>query len=506
MEGRTRNSVRNVIGAIINKFVTIVFPFVIRTIIIYKLGAEYAGLNSLFTSVLQILSLSELGIGSAIVFSMYKPVAEKDYKTIGALLNLYKYFYRIIGMVMLIIGIALLPFIPYFISGSYPADINLYALYLIYLFNTVLSYFLYAYKTSILNAYQRSDIENFIVTTINIGMYLIQVVVLLIFNNYYIYIIFLPISTIFINLIRSYITDKKFPHIKSEGQIDKETRTGIYKRVGALIGHQISGVVNCSLDNIVVSAFLGLLIVAQYGNYYYIVSALSGVMQVVFNSLTASIGNSIITEGKEKNLKDFFDIHYMNVWIVTWICTCMLCLYQDFMTLWVGEEALFSLDIVILFVVYFYSWQIRRTVLTYKNACGMWWADKFKPYVSVFSNLILNFTLVQICGIYGIMISTIFSYVVIEAPWETRVFFKEYFECSDWRYWKRQSFYTLIGLACMVVTYLVCSYIKSKGIIAFVFKGIICCIIPNVLWITITFKNSGFKRVVSLRHKIILNK
>ena len=290
-EGRLKNSLRNVMGALINKATAIVFPFVIRTIILYYLGTEYAGLSSLFTSVLQILSLSELGIGSAIVFSMYKPVAEGNTDEINALLKLYRKFYYIIGIVILIIGIALVPFIPKLISGEYPQDINLYALYLIYLSNTVISYFLFAYKTSVLNAFQRSDIESNLTTVINIGMYILQIITLIVFRNYYLYIIWLPIATIFINVLRSYIVDKQYPEICCAGEVSSEVKHDIFKRVGALIGHQLSGTVNCSLDNIVVSAFLGLKVVAQYGNYYYIVSALSGVMQVTFNALTASIGN-----------------------------------------------------------------------------------------------------------------------------------------------------------------------------------------------------------------------
>ena len=264
-DGRLKNSVRNVLGALINKATAIVFPFVIRTIILYYLGTEYAGLSSLFTSVLQILSLSELGIGSAIVFSMYKPVAEGNNAEINALLKLYRKFYYIIGVTILFVGIILIPMIPRLINGTYPNDINLYALYLIYLSNTVLSYFLFAYKTSILNAFQRSDIESNLTTLINTGMYIFQIITLIAFRNYYLYIIWLPIATIVINIVRSRIVNKQYPAIRCDGEVSQEVKHDIFKRVGALIGHQLSGTVNCSLDNIVVSAFLGLKVVAQYG-------------------------------------------------------------------------------------------------------------------------------------------------------------------------------------------------------------------------------------------------
>ena len=494
-DGRTKNSIRNITGAVMNKAVGIIFPFLIRTIIIYKMGTEYAGLSSLFTSILQILSLSELGVGSAIVYSMYKPVAAGNIGEINALLNLYRKFYRQVGGFILVAGIILMPFVPYLINGSYPADINLYALYMIYLFNTVASYFLYAYKSSVLNVYQRKDIESNIETAVNVVMYCIQIMVLVLFTNYYIYIIFLPIATVVMNLLRSAVVDRNYPMIHCEGQISKDTQKGIIMRVGALIGHKLSGVVNCSLDNVVVSAFLGLTMVAQYGNYYYVVSALSGVMSVVFSAITASIGDSIIKENVEKNKKDFYDIQYMNCWVVGWICTCMFCLYQDFITLWVGESLLFSLDIAALFVVYFYAWHIRRTVIIYKDATGLWWADKFKPYVSIGVNLILNFSTVRIWGVYGILISTIIAYLVIEGPWETIVLFREVFKCSSRKYWMNLVGYTGIVLICLAVTYWAGRFVVWGGIKGFIMKTALCGIIPNVVWCFLTFMTSGWKRI-----------
>lgn len=504
-EGRLKNSIRNVCGALINKATAIIFPFVIRTIILYFLGTEYAGLSSLFTSILQILSLSELGIGSAIVFSMYKPVAEGNNAEINALLRLYRKFYYIIGIVIFLVGIILIPLIPKLINGTYPSDINLYVLYLIYLSNTILSYFLFAYKVSILNAFQRSDIESNLTTIINMGMYIIQIIMLIFFRNYYLYIIWIPVATILINVVRSHIVDKQYPDIHCIGEVSSEVKKDIFKRVGALIGHQISGTVNCSLDNIVVSAFLGLKVVAQYGNYYYVVSALSGVMQVTFNALTASIGNSLIKETKEKNLSDFYGLQYINSWMVGWICITMLCIYQDFMKLWAGTDLLFTFDIVVIFIVYFYTWQIRRTVLTYKNAAGMWWADKLKPYVSVVVNLILNFSLVGVCGIYGVLLSTIICYIFIEAPWETHALFKEYFKKKTNIYWKNMLKYTILTIVLMVVTYSVCVCVKMSGVIAILIKGGICFILPNILWILCTFKSNEFTRVYCVVKKMMKN-
>ena len=176
------------------------------------------------------------------------------------------------------------------------------------------------------------------------------------------------------------------------------------------------------------------------------------------------------------------------------------------MKLWAGSDLLFSFDIVVLFVIYFYSWQIRRTVLTYKNACGMWWADKVKPYVSVITNLLLNFSLVQVWGIYGVMLSTIVCYIFIEAPWETHALFKEYFKQGTSKYWKNVLMYTSLTIALIIVTLGVCSFVRANAILSILIKGIICVILPNVLWILCTCKSSGFNRVQGVAKKIIKKK
>ena len=169
-------------AGMINKIITILIPFVMRTILIKVLGTQYLGLSSLFTSILQVLSLSELGIGSAMVFELYEPIAKNDTERICKLQKLYKNIYRIIGTVILILGLVLLPFLDKFIKGGYPADINLYALYILYLLNSSASYLLFAYKTTILNAFQRNDVILNIGSIVHIGLYSIQIICLINFK------------------------------------------------------------------------------------------------------------------------------------------------------------------------------------------------------------------------------------------------------------------------------------------------------------------------------------
>src|SRR5574344_1004694 len=259
---RTKNATRNIIFGTILKIYQILLPFVIRTVIIYVLGIEYVGLNSLFIAVLQVLNLAELGVGSAMVFSMYKLLVEDDDDTISALMQLYKFYYRIIGAVILIVGLVLLPFIPKLISGDIPKDINIYLLYLLNLFATVLTYWLCAYKSSILQAFQRNDLISKVTIITDTIKYILQIGLLFIFSNYYYYVIVIIATQIGTNIFTAYIADRYYPQYKPKGQLPKEKILMINRRIKDLFTSKLGGIVVNSADSVVISAFLGLKVLA----------------------------------------------------------------------------------------------------------------------------------------------------------------------------------------------------------------------------------------------------
>ena len=393
---RRKNAFRNIEFGFLNKMVTILFPFLMRTILIKTLGSEYLGLSSLFTSILQVLSLSELGIGSAMVFELYKPIAKNDTEKICKLQNLYRVIYKIIGTVIVTIGVILLPFLNNFIEGGYPEDINIYVLYILYLFNSAASYLLFAYKSSILTAYQRRDIILNIGSIVHVLLYVIQIICLVNFKNYYAYVIWLPIFTIIENVLISIYVDKKYPEYKPIGKLDKNEIKNVFLNVKDLFGHKLSNVVTNSADTIVISSFIGLNMVTIYNNYYYLMSAISGILDIVYQGILAGIGNSIVSESKEKNKNDFYKFYFINAWIVGWCSICFVCLFQPMMKLWMGSNLMLDFSSVILLGIYFYVWKIRQTILTYKDAAGMWKIDKIKPYIEIIFNLTINIILVNI--------------------------------------------------------------------------------------------------------------
>lgn len=495
MESRTKNSVRNIIFGFINRIITIILPFIARTIMIQVLGNEYLGLNSLFTSILQVLNLAELGFGNALVYSMYKPLAENDEKKVCELLNYYKKCYKIIGIIVLAIGIAILPFLSNLIAGESPSEINIYCIYIIYLINTVLSYFLFAYKSSLLIASQRNDISSKINLTLVIIQNLIQILILAVLKNYYCYMIVLPIMTIANNLIVSGVVNKKYPNYKPIGNIEENENKEIQKNVKGMFIHKIGNVVLSNVDNIVISAFLGLTILGIYNNYYYIITALFGVLKVIMDSLRASVGNSIILESKEKNYKDFTKFNFLYVWIISWMSICLLCLMQNFVELWIGKEFLLEHYMIILFVIYFFTHKWCDMLCVYQEAKGLWWENRFIPLIAAIVNLVLNIILINIIGLPGILISTIISVVFIYDVGYAVILFKNYFNIRGElkKYCFRQIKYLAITIIVSFITYLICSYLKDTNIIYFILKMIIVIIVPNVLFIFVYQNSKEFK-------------
>lgn len=499
---RTQNSINNIIFGAINRMISIIFPFIVRTIFIKTLGEEYLGLNSLFSSVLQVLNLADLGFSSAIVASMYKPIADNDVGKISALMNLYRKIYRIIGFSILGVGIILTPFISLVINGEPPGGVNIYLLWLLYLANTVVSYLLFSYKISVLNAHQRNDITEKIGAISRILISILQIYVVSVLNSIYLYVSLTILSSIIYNAWCAYECDKRYPQYSCKGELDSITKKTISKNIGALTIQKIGNTVSLSLDAIIISAFLGLTTVAIYGNYFYVISAISIFISMLYSAITASIGNSIATETPEKNYFDFKKIFFLNTWLIGWCCVCFMVIFQDFMTIWMGEDLLFGFGIVFSIVMRFFFEQVRKVVLTYKDAAGMWQKDKWRPLVGCIVNLILNIALVKSVGVIGVKISTIFSYALIELPWETHTLFKHYFKRSVIEYYRAMIFCTVTMALAGGVTYLICSMLPISGMLTIAVKLLICIVLPNLLFVLFNLKNTDFLNSLDILKRV----
>ena len=517
---RIKNTSRNMVYGTALQILKLIVPFFMRTVILYLLGVEYLGLNSLFTSVLSVLNLAELGVGSAMVYSMYKPIVDDDVDKICALMSLYKKYYRLIGIVICVMGLFLLPFIPELISGEVPEDINVYVLYLLNLSATVFSYWLFAYKSSILQAHQRNDIISKATLVTESVKYLFQFFVLLFFKNYYLYVMVILLTQIFNNILTAILAEKIYPEYCARGKLPRKEQKNINCRIRDLFTAKVGTVVVYSSDTIVISAFLGLTVLAVYQNYYYLFTAVTSMITIIFTSVRAGLGNSIIVDNKEKLFRDFQKLLLIIVWLAGFCSTCFLCLYQPFMELWVGADLLLDFGVVICLVVYFFVHCLNIFLNSYKDASGMWHEDRFRPLVEAVSNLVLNIVLVQYIGLYGIVLSTVLSMLLV-APWLIRNLFTLIFDRSCLgAFLKRLGYYIPVSFAAAGISYWICSFIVSPAlplIYVIVIRLFICLLCTNSLLLAFYFKLPEFTQCLILAdqmtkgkfkiiHKATLNK
>ncbi len=498
-DSRTVNTTRNLFWGIIAKIVEIIMPFISRTAMIYVLGMRYVGLNSLFTSILGVLSLAELGFGSALVFSMYKPMAENDVKTVNALLAFYKKCYRIIGLVIFVLGICMLPFLNVLVKEDVPDDVNMQLLFCIQLFDTVIGYFTFAYKGSIFQAQQRIDIRQKISLMLNVTFSIIRTVLLIICQNYYAYVLLGPVSAVLQNMLVAYYAKKLYPEYRCKGVISTKEKGEIRNKVAGLVVQKIGGIVLSSVDTIVISAFLGLRILGIYNGYYYVVTALVGFIGVIQNALIPSLGNSIVSESKEKNYQDFQKFHFLIIWLLTWWSACLLCLFQPFIELWQGEENMLSFGMVILFCLYFYLHHAGDITYMYKEAAGIWWEGRYYSLVAAGVNLVLNIVLVQMIGLPGILISTIVALVTVHIPYGSWILFKQYFESKKkyFSYMGRMLLYFAVAMIVSLVTYVACMAIPIRNLwLQLLVRGGICAVLPNVVFSALYWRTMDFQKSV----------
>lgn len=481
---RTKNTYRNMIWGIGQQVVAVVFPFIIRTAVIKILGSEYLGLNNLFSSILQVLNLAEAGFSSAIVFSMYKPIAEDDYKKIRELLSYYRKAYQLIGTIILVGGLCILPFLDRMISGTHPSDINIYILYLIYLFNTVISYFLFSYKACLLTAHQRNDVYSRIIMFVTLAQNILQIIVLFVWENYYLYIIMLPIAAIATNIGCAVITKKMYPNLYCEGQLANEDKVLIKEKIYGLIIGKINTTTKNSFDSIFISAFLGLVSVAIYGNYYYVMMAVHRFLATMVVSASAGVGNSVVLESVDKNFQDYKKFDFLYNWVSSWCTVCLFILYQPFMELWVGVELVASMPVMIIFCVYFYILCLGDIQSIYSSAKGLWWENRIFYIPEAIANIILNYLLAKTMGIFGVILASVITALFIGNVGDLYILFKHYFkDKSLLSIWRRRFYYVIVLVIVCLTTYFVSIRFDDLNLIPQIFvKLIICIIIPNMLF------------------------
>lgn len=505
-ENRTYKTLKNTLFGFFNRLINILMPFITRTVIIYVLGMEYAGLNSLFSSVLQVLNLAEMGISSAVVYCMYKPMAEEDHELIAALLKFMRKIYYIIGWIILVIGILLIPMMSYFVNGSIPKDLNLTVLYSIYLINTGIGYFFFAYKSTLLYAGQKIGVIN----NINSGIILIQnitqIIIIVILKNYYLYLGLMPLFSIINNFWIFYATKKYYPHISCRGDLPKSVKKNIITKIKGLFVTKICTTTRNAFDTIFISAYIGLTTVAIYGNYYYLMSAVVTILNVVTTAMMASVGNSLVTESVEKNYYDLRRFNFLFNWFVGFCTCCLLTMYQPFMKVWMGENALFPFYMVILICIYFYFLNIGSIRAVYHDAAGLWWEARYRAVFEAILNLGLNLLLTRVFGVFGTVLGTLIALIIVNYGYGTQIIFKYYFKnISLKEYFFDNGRYAIVTLMACIIVYFITDRLAADGVWGIIIPFAISLIVFNGIYLVCFFQTNIFKQSMYTIKNIVKN-
>lgn len=495
---RTQNSLRNVIAAFIGQLFGVIISFVSRLFFIRYLGSEYLGLDGLFTNILTILSLAELGVGSAMVFNLYKPIAEDDKEKIKSLMRVYKLAYRVIGIIVIALGIIMIPVYRH-LMDSVPDIENLDIIFILFVLNTAISYF-YSYKKSLIVCDQKKYITTIIKYICYFLLNVLQIVVLAVTHNYILFLICQISFTFIENILNSIQANRMYPYLKEKNvkKLEKEEKDKIKKNVFAMLFHKVGNVVVNSTDNIIISKYIGLVQVGLYSNYYMVTNALVIITNQVFEAVVASVGNLGASNDNKKIKEVFNNLFLLNFWIFGLLATTLAVIFNDFITLWVGKEFVFDIYIVYTIVLAFYLRGIRKSCLTFRDALGIFWYDRYKPVVECLINLIVSIILAKKIGVLGVFIGTIISYVTTSLWVEPYVLYKYGFKEKVRDYFKRLCIYTLVGFASFFVMKYMCNFINGISISKFILKGIICVVVFNLIFIVCFFRTKEFKYYLNM--------
>jgi O-antigen/teichoic acid export membrane protein len=490
---RSENSIKNIVVNISSQLLSILLSFLCRTIFIRTLGESYLGVSGLFSNILYLLSLAELGFGAAIGFSMYQPLAQNDRKKIGALMGLYKRAYHVIGLIVAVAGLAIAPFYQFFIKT--PPDIpHLTLIYLLYLFSTVITYF-FSYKQTIILADQKSYVCTLYQYGFCIIQNIIQIFILFQTRNFILYLCVQILFSFFTNFFLAKKADKMYPYLKSyqNEKLSKADKGDIFKNIRAMFMHRIGGAIVNGTDNILISKFFGLASVGVYSNYFLMTNTLVGLTSQIFSGITASVGNLGAVESDRKSYDIYLSINFAGFWIFSFCSISLFCLFNPFIQLWVGRDLIFSVPVVFLIVLNFYATGMRQATLMFKNAFGLFWYDRYKAIAEAAVNLIASIILAQHFGISGIFIGTFISTMTTDFWVEPAVLFRHGFHRSSAPYFIRYVFYTVLTVAAGILTWYCCSLISGPALESFTVKCGICLILPNLLFFLVFGRAKEFQ-------------
>ena len=503
---RTTYTVLNFISSLGGQFLSVLLLFVVRTVFISTLGKSYLGINGLFSNILSMLSLAELGIGSAILFKLYEPIAKNDYTRIQILMQFYKTVYRFIGFVILVIGIFLVPFLPYLVKGYEKlAALNINAVFIfsLYLLQSASSYFFFAYKSAIIKANQKGYIVTIVQYVATVIGSIAQIICLRILGSFTIYVIILILQTILQNVFTAIAANKLYPYItiQPEKKLSKSEAVGIFKDCGALFLFKLNQVVIKATDNIVISAFLGLEMVGVYSNYYIFYNTINTFFNKIFDSVVHSLGNLHASSSTDHEYQIFEGANLVTAILGATAGVGIYVCSDELIRVWIGADWIIPFPFAILMGIETYTLAFRKILGRYRNAMGLFQQAKWRPLAGMIINIIVSIGLVNVWGVCGVLVGT------IAADWSTYMWYdpliinKYGFNnlYSIWRYYLK--FLKYFGIACSIgyIDYLFCNqFFTGYGWTSVMIHAMICAITVPAIFVLLHSGSAEGQYIIKL--------
>lgn len=478
---RTANSLRNITASLGGQLLNNILRWVCRIVFIYTLGKEYLGISSLYMNILTLLSLTELGLGSAITYSLYRPLAEKDLETVKAQMQFFKHAYRIIGAAIFLTGLCLLPFLPYLMKGTTDA-VNIYEYYLLYLIQTVVSYLFFAYKGILLTADQKKYVSDVISYLVQIAVNAVQILILLLFHSFLLYTLVYIICGIARNILVSAAVDRRYPYLKEKARrMSKEETKRIFRRVYAMSLYRIASVVGTATDNLVISSNISVVFVGLYDNYYMIIQVVQKIVSSVFQSFTSSLGNYYVTESLEDNERMFRMLNRANSWLITFCSVSFAALLQPFIGLCFGKDYVLEYPVVLIIVMNFATNYQQTVIQMYKDVTGLFVKGKYRAVATAVLNLGISVVLVKKTGLAGVFLGSIIARLLTTWWYDSLLIFRDAFHRSPIRHYADCIATLLLILFSSASIEVVCRRWSEPSFLSLLVRGVCCLILPNLL-------------------------
>lgn len=486
---RTKNSIRNIIFSLANQIITILLGFINRSVFIWTLGVNYLGISGLFSDILMMLSLADLGFGVALTYSMYKPLAEHDYDQLAALTGLYRRVYRIIALAVTLIGLILVPFLKYLINLRHPIPhITLY--YLMFLANTVASY-LVVYKTSILTADQKDYLLKKYQSIFGIAQTACMTIFLWVTHNYFVYLLIQVIFTYAQNFYASYIAEKQYPFIKKNIKMPLKKTKEIFKNLYSVFLYKISGVLLNATDNTIISVMIGTGMVGYYSNYSMVTTQVTNLVNTVFYSLTASLGNLVVREKEHRRYKTFLAIQSVSDIVSSTSTACLFLLFQNLIQIWLGKQFLLSNLALIAITCNFYLGIILLPIWVYREATGLYQQTKYIMLLTAIINLCLSIFMAKWIGVAGVLFASAIARLLTYFWYEPILLFKKYFAVPSWVYFISVLKNVLITFIVIFVDKLIFAHFLVNSWLSLIIKAICIGIISLTITVIFYIRNQG---------------